>query len=362
MKNYDVAVIGGGVHGLFSAYALSKRNLNVVVCEQFEFGHLRGSSHGAVRIFSLSNEDPDYVKLALNSRALWRQLEDDAQVSLIEPNGCIDQGLPEKVSSRISAMDQHSIASEVLSKDEAQYRWPNIEFQESVVYHPGGGRIYARATLEALHERCLSAGVDLKEFFGIKKITQVAKNNVILESENETISADVVVCAAGAWTPGLLEGLVDIPKPKISQEQSLYFMSKDPGAIWPNMYHHFDDFTFYSQEAPGVGVLVSGIRMGTYIDKVQDRDFVVDPLVAIKVCDYVSNYLPGLDPKPIQSDTCVATFFKNGNFVLDRVGDIVILMACQQQAFTFSPALAKAAADLVVNKQFPPLRFRLPNS
>ncbi len=359
MKNYDVAVIGGGVHGLFSAYALARRGKSVVVCEQYEFGHLRGSSHGATRIYRLSYDDPDYVKLALNALSLWRQVEDEAQVSLIEPNGCVDHGSAPVIASRVNAMDQCGVASEVITTQEAQYRWPNLEFDETVVFHPGGGRIYARATLTAIHELCSTNGVELREFFPVKKMYDDASGNKVLESESESISASVVVCAAGAWTPELLNGVINIPQPKISQEQTLYFASRDPGAIWPNIFHHRDT-TFFSQEAPGVGVLVSGIRMGTYVNTVADRDFIVDPLVAIKVCDYVSQFMPGLDAHPLSSDTCQATFNRTGDFIVDRVGNVVVLMACEQAGFTFAPMIAKYAADLVTESSFSQLRFRLP--
>lgn len=359
MKHYDVAVIGGGVHGLFTAYALAKRGKSVAVCEQYEFGHLRGSSHGATRIFRLSYEDPDYVKLALNSLTLWRQVEDEAQVSLIEPNGCVDHGPANKIAQIVNSMDSCGVVSEVLSPEEAKYRWPNLEFDETAVFHPGGGRIYARATLTAIHGLCSANGVSLNEFFPIKRIYEDQSGRKVLESESESISAEVIVCATGAWTPELLKGHIETPPLKISQEQSLYFASRDPGAIWPNILHH-RDITFSSQEAPGVGVHVSGIRMGTYIESVNDRDFVVDPLVAIQVCDYVSQYMPGLDPQPLSSDTCVANFNKSGDFLIDRVGNIVVLMACQQIGFSFAPMVGKLAADLVTGSQFPQLRFRLP--
>ena len=42
----DVAIIGAGVMGLATARALSRAGRKVVVYEQFEPGHTRGSSHG----------------------------------------------------------------------------------------------------------------------------------------------------------------------------------------------------------------------------------------------------------------------------------------------------------------------------
>ncbi len=359
MDTYDVAVIGGGVHGLFSAYAIALRGKKVIVCEQFEFGHLRGSSHGPAKIHHLSFPDPDYVKLAMNALSLWQKIEDEAQVDLIETNGCVDHGSASTISTLVKAMDTHGIASEVLDRSEAKYRWPNLEFDESVVFHPGGGRIYSRATLTALHGLCINLGVEMREFFEVKNMFDDRDGAKILEGERESIKASVVVSCAGAWTGELLEGVLDIPKPKVSQEQYLYFTSRDPGAIWPNIYHH-GEVTYYCKEAPGVGIQVGGVRQGTYIERIEDRDFVIDPLVAIQVCDYAEKFMPGLDPHPTSSETCIASFSKNGDFIVDRVGNLVVVQACQQMGFTFSPIIGKYAADLATESQFSQLRFRLP--
>jgi sarcosine oxidase/L-pipecolate oxidase len=48
-KIYDVAVIGGGVMGSATAYYLSKSCKNVILLEQFDFLHRKGSSHGDSR-------------------------------------------------------------------------------------------------------------------------------------------------------------------------------------------------------------------------------------------------------------------------------------------------------------------------
>ncbi|MFY9586602.1 MAG: FAD-dependent oxidoreductase, partial [Actinomycetota bacterium] len=57
-----VVVIGAGVMGSSTAWALARRGTDVVVLEQFHAGHDRGSSHGASRIFRLAYEDPLYAR------------------------------------------------------------------------------------------------------------------------------------------------------------------------------------------------------------------------------------------------------------------------------------------------------------
>ena len=70
-----VAVIGGGVMGLATGWALKRRGHEPVVYEQFEVGNPHGSSHGRSRIFRLAYAEDHYVRLAQEALALWRELE-----------------------------------------------------------------------------------------------------------------------------------------------------------------------------------------------------------------------------------------------------------------------------------------------
>jgi sarcosine oxidase len=60
----DVAIIGAGVMGLAAAHGLARAGCDVVVYEQFEQGHARGSSHGRSRIVRLAYAEPEWVRLA----------------------------------------------------------------------------------------------------------------------------------------------------------------------------------------------------------------------------------------------------------------------------------------------------------
>src|SRR3954453_20051425 len=77
-KNVDVIVVGAGAMGSATAWWLARRGVEVVLLEQFEPGHTRGSSHGGTRIFRLAYYDPFYVRMAQATLPLWRELEDDA--------------------------------------------------------------------------------------------------------------------------------------------------------------------------------------------------------------------------------------------------------------------------------------------
>ena len=59
-----MAVIGAGAMGSAAAWWLARRGVDVVLFDQFEAGHTRGSSHGATRIFRMAYDDPAYVRMA----------------------------------------------------------------------------------------------------------------------------------------------------------------------------------------------------------------------------------------------------------------------------------------------------------
>ena len=65
---HDVLVVGGGIHGLCSAFALRQRGRDVVVLDRFEEGHDRGGSHGAARSTRSSYHERQYVQLAQRAR------------------------------------------------------------------------------------------------------------------------------------------------------------------------------------------------------------------------------------------------------------------------------------------------------
>src|SRR5215471_18858000 len=124
MDRADVVVVGAGALGSAAASSLGDRGVETVLLEQFRVGHVRGSSHGAGRIFRLSYEQEDYVRMAIDALRLWRELEGRAGEPLLVQTGGIDVG-PEAGDCE-EAMRACGIESEWLSEDEVASRYPGV--------------------------------------------------------------------------------------------------------------------------------------------------------------------------------------------------------------------------------------------
>ncbi|KAF5632355.1 HAL kinase [Fusarium sp. NRRL 52700] len=75
MEQYDVAVVGLGALGSAAAYQSSIKGTRVVSFEQFELGHVRGTSHDTSRIVRTSYGAPEFVTVARPAYKDWAELE-----------------------------------------------------------------------------------------------------------------------------------------------------------------------------------------------------------------------------------------------------------------------------------------------
>src|SRR6202007_1650889 len=75
MKTYDVAVIGAGVFGAWTALQLARRGKSVILLEAYGPGHSRSSSGDESRIIRTGyGADEIYTRWSLRSLAKWKEL------------------------------------------------------------------------------------------------------------------------------------------------------------------------------------------------------------------------------------------------------------------------------------------------
>src|SRR5262249_61427805 len=75
MKTYDVAVIGAGVFGAWTALHLARRGKSVILLEAYGPGHSRSSSGDESRIIRMGyGKDEIYTRWSQRSLVQWKEL------------------------------------------------------------------------------------------------------------------------------------------------------------------------------------------------------------------------------------------------------------------------------------------------
>ncbi|WIB33338.1 FAD-dependent oxidoreductase [Curtobacterium sp. MCSS17_005] len=359
-----VVVIGAGVVGAATAYALTARGERVLLVEQHARGHHLGSSHGATRIFRQGYADPEYVALTTRALELWGALEAAAGEELIVRTGAVDHGRPQVVDAIAAALADADIPHESLTPEQAAARWPGIAFEGHVLTHPSAGRIRSDRTIEVFLTLAEETGLaDLRFDTGVTALEDHGDDVTVTLSDGSAVRTASVVAAVGSWAPTLVGELLagrgsGLPAIRVTQEQPAHFPSHLPDAAWPSFVHWADGDDVYGLLTPGEGVKVGFHGTGPVVDPDQ-RDFVPVPAEAERLQAYVARYVPGVDATKPTFISCLYDNSPDEDFVIDRVGPLTVATGFSGHGFKFAPLLGAMLADLATGG-VPHPRFALP--
>jgi len=330
--------------GTFLAWHLARRGHSVLIAEQFGPGHRNGSSHGGVRIFRHAYADPHYVELAARALPMWRELEDDAGEELVDLNGAYDHGPAHAIADIATALDSCSIPYELLPPEAAHERVPGLHFDSHVLHHALAGRCFADRTVAALQRRVAELGGEVR-YDAPARLRVVGDHVEVDLGDDEILTADAAVVTVGSWVSPLLSAAgVPAPRVTITQEQVPHFAPTDAAAVWPSFIHHRAAWR-YGLFTPGEGLKVGGHHEGA-VTSVDDRTYELDDAKLRSIVEYVEEWVPGVVPTPQFGATCLYTTTANEDFVLDRVGPVVIGSPCSGHGFKFTPLIGAMLADL----------------
>jgi monomeric sarcosine oxidase len=328
----DVAVIGAGIMGSATAYALARDGRDVTLYEQFEVGHTRGSSHGRSRIVRLAYPDVEFVELAKESFAGWRELEREAGVELLELNGLLEL-VEDAAQGSSAALDEAGAEYELLAPEAARSRWQvGVPDGWSALFQPEAGIIRADLAQRAFVERAVARGAELRERTRIDSL--------------DDVDANAVIVTAGPWVTRFFP---DLPV-KITRETVAYF--RRDGEPLPSVVQ-LDPVTrghaLYSLHDPVHGLKAGAHHAGAEVDP--DEQGGPDPALVERIAVWVARTYPDADPEPVAAETCVYTTTADEHFILERRGRVVIGSPCSGHGFKFAPAigarLARMAADIL---------------
>ncbi|HYH28365.1 MAG TPA: FAD-dependent oxidoreductase [Actinomycetota bacterium] len=344
----ETVVVGAGVMGAATAYALARRGVEVALLERFEVGHRNGSSHGAARIFRFSYHEERYVRMAMDSLPLWRRLERDSGREILSIRGGVDYGVP-ALSDHLDALRAAGARHEVVASEEVTDRYPFLRAKpgERALLQPDAGIVLADGTLRAFLDA--SPDVDLREGERVTAL-RVDGDRAIVETEQEIYSSDVAVVTAGGWAKGLLEGIGYRLDVRVTAETVAYFRTPDEERL-PAIID-WRDPPFYALPSPGQGLKVGEFRVGPEVDPDGERPPPSEESIR-HMSDWVGERYATVETTPHHAETCLYTNTPDEDFVLDRAGPVVVGSPCSGHGFKFAPLIGEMLADLAQGVRAP---------
>jgi sarcosine oxidase len=356
----DIVIVGGGVMGTAAARALSSRGRAVLLLERFTFGHANGSSGGATRNFRLTYHDPMYVRMARQALDRWRRLESDAGLELLRVVGGLDVG--EATHESAAALEAAGESFERPSAAEVAERWPVLRFDDgaSFLYQPEGAIVRANEAIEAQVRLARVAGAELRERTVVESLRPMGERVELVTSEGEAIQAPVAIVTAGAWASPLLRGAgIDLPlEPTL--EQSTHFVVE--GSSIPTII----DWDSAPSQPPYLvpnpfrpGECKAGSHLSGPVIDPNARSFEPDADREARTVGWVGERLSS-PAQFLRTETCLYTTTPDEDFVIERIGPLVVASPCSGHGFKFAPLIGDVLADLAAGEPPPvPLeRFR----
>jgi sarcosine oxidase len=343
----DVVVIGAGINGIATAYELAREGRAVVVIEQFQLGHSRGSSHGASRVFRLSYPEPAWIRRAQEALVAWRRLEAEFGEQLLRTTGSVDVG--SYADANAAALETCSVGATELDAAEAHARWGlRLEPHETALFQPDAGVLAAARAHAAFLEGARRRGAEILPVTRVTSI-DVDAGRVRLATSAGEVGASAAVVAAGPWSAALLAPL-GIELDVTPTRETVAYLDLDGADTLPVLIlgrPEDDDEVGTYALADGAATLKVGVHRS---GPVADPDETADPerWIADWALQWISARLPSRRAALDRLDTCLYTNTDDESFVLRRDGQIVVVSACSGHAFKFAPLTGRDAAALAL--------------
>jgi len=327
-RTFDVAVIGAGVFGAWTAFELCKSGTQVLLIDAYGPANSRASSGDESRIIRMGyGADEMYTRSALRSLALWKDLFASCGERLFHQTGVLwlaheDDPYPVKTKATLS---QVGIAFEALTTTEVSQRFPQIGLDKITwaMLEPESGVLRARPAVLAVVRAAVNDGVEYLQD-AVLPLCPDQKLDHVRTANGLRISAGVYVFACGPWLPKLFPQLLGAHIQPTRQEVFYFGAPAGDSRFSSPALPTWIDFKGEAYCLPGIeslGVKVAVDRHGEPFDPdVGDR--LVSQAGTAEVRSLLSRRLPALKDAPvIEARVCQYENTSNGDFLIDRHPD-----------------------------------------
>jgi glycine/D-amino acid oxidase-like deaminating enzyme len=207
---YDLAVIGAGVMGLFTADFARRRGASVLVLDEWRLGDPRAASFSLTRSIRSDYLDPVYARLAFEARKLWLDFQRQTGESFLIECGCLNiakanvtPALSETYAEQsYRVLEGLHIKTQAFTRDGLRARFPQFDADMGRL-DVEAGFLHVPPITAALLRRLQGAAVAIEENTAIHRIRRRQDLIAIDTSAGERV-AERLVLTVGLGTNALL--------------------------------------------------------------------------------------------------------------------------------------------------------------
>lgn len=356
-----VIIVGGGIMGISSAWALRRAGAEVVLIEQGALPNPLGSSVDQHRLIRYPyGAQHGYTRMVRHAYHAWDRVWRDLKMKLYAETGTLVlSGQGDDWAAKCAAVLQDEEV-EHLSFDAATVagRYPMLDETglQDAFYCPSGGVLFAEAILAALTTHLRDRGVKIATNQTVTAVD--AEAGTVTLGERGALQADRVLVTAGPWTSRLLPGLAEVSRP--SRQVVVYLQPPaDLSAAWysaPMLLEIGETKGFYivppriTRDGMRTGLKIGDHRFGATADPSSDREPTQSEIAGI--LDNARHRIANLDGYRVaQAKTCFYDVEAQERFQFRALGSrAYAFCGTSGHGFKFGPLVGELIGDVLLDK------------
>ena len=359
-ERYDVAVVGAGVFGAWTAERLRAAGQKVLLIDAWGPAHARASSGGESRLTRTAyGADDVYTRMAWDSLGAWKRLSALAGLPIFHEAGVLFffQGEDPYITATMAAHKAMKLPTQLLDRAAMTQKFPQMDFSDIALglYEPKLGILMARRAVQTLVDRFVRDGGTYLQ----AQITppQTGKPlDALTTVRGDIIRAKRFVFACGPWLPKLFPELIG--GRIFPTRQEVYFFAPPAGdtrfgADTQPGWADFNEGSLYygCPDLEARGFKIAFDKHGPPIDPDKgDRIASNEGLTNVRA--YMERRFPAMAGAAlVESRVCQYENSANGDLLIDRHPDwanAVIVGAGSGHGFKHGPEVGRYAAQLLL--------------
>ena len=323
---YDVAVIGAGVFGAWTAWHLGRRGRRVLLVDAYGPANARASSAGESRIIRMGyGADEVYTRWSQRSLKQWKEFfARTRQDLLFHETGVL--WLAGQDDSRVrrtaETLGRCGVAFAELSRAELQKLYPQIGLDGITkgLLEPHSGVLMARRAVAAVVGDAVAGGVEYR-VCKIREPQETGAISSVSTATGERIEASEFVFACGAWLGKIFPDVLDTRI--FPSRQEVFFFGVPAGdtrfappALPTWLFQEDQIYGMPDLESRGLKIAVD--RHGERVDP-DTQSRLASTEGAEEARRFVEQRFPALRGAPIvEMRVCQYENTWNGDFLIDR--------------------------------------------